>query len=312
MMSPIRLLHSVSPVLIGALCLYFVPLSVLSQETAKPGEDAAPSIKATPAIEASPAVQGTPAAETTPATYDRDVCLNRNKALPDYAKLHELVKDRNTPPLTWVITGDSITHGCRHTHGERNYPEHWIELIRWDRGRFNDAIVNTGISGNKITDLLPDFERRVARFDPQIVSINLGMNDQRNGPDKLAGFTKDMRDAIHRVRALNALPILHIPNPVLEEGHEDVVRNLKLYADALRALADEEQVLLVDHETHWNHFAQDPAVRKTWMNDYVHPNGLGHAEMFKKMAYDLGLFDQKILSCTLGDKTLNTSSPKKS
>ena len=34
-------------------------------------------------------------------------------------------------PLTWVFTGDSITHGAKHTAGCRSYPEHFAERVRW-------------------------------------------------------------------------------------------------------------------------------------------------------------------------------------
>ena len=46
-------------------------------------------------------------------------------------------------PLTWVLTGDSITHGLIHTRGARSYPEHLHELIRGDLGRVQDIVINS-------------------------------------------------------------------------------------------------------------------------------------------------------------------------
>jgi hypothetical protein len=40
-----------------------------------------------------------------------------------------------------------------------------------------DIIMNTGVSGQFSTDLPAHFDWRVLRFNPDVVSINLGMND---------------------------------------------------------------------------------------------------------------------------------------
>src|SRR6185369_10691115 len=52
--------------------------------------------------------------------------------------------------LTWVFTGDSITHGALHTLGWRSYPEHFAERVRWELKRMRDVVINTGISGDTI------------------------------------------------------------------------------------------------------------------------------------------------------------------
>ena len=67
-------------------------------------------------------------------------------------------------PLTWVLTGDSITHGLVHTQGGRTYPEHLHEIVRGELGRVHDAVIDTAISGWRIVQLLEDFDRRVATW----------------------------------------------------------------------------------------------------------------------------------------------------
>lgn len=71
----------------------------------------------------------------------------------------------------------SITHGAWFTNGARTYPEHLAERVRGELLRFRDIIINTGVSGEISTGLLADFEWRVLRFNPDVVSIKLGMND---------------------------------------------------------------------------------------------------------------------------------------
>src|SRR4029077_19894017 len=48
-------------------------------------------------------------------------------------------------PLTWVFTGDSITHGALHTLGWRSYPEHFAERVRWEQRRMRHVGIHTGI-----------------------------------------------------------------------------------------------------------------------------------------------------------------------
>ena len=48
--------------------------------------------------------------------------------------------------LTWLFYGDSITPVALHTVGWRDYTELFAERIRFEMGRVNDAIINTGIA----------------------------------------------------------------------------------------------------------------------------------------------------------------------
>lgn len=226
--------------------------------------------------------------------------LESNKKLPDFTKLHALVK--NKQPLIWIITGDSITHGAKHTNGMRSYPEHWAELIRWDKKRTQDTVINTGVSGDTMPRILKQWKERVASFSPQIVSLNMGMNDCAGGAENLSQYTNDLKTFVQKVRQINAIPILQVPSVTLS-GNGAREKNLPKYAQAVRDVAKEQKVLLVDHPTHFAQFTNKDTL-KTWMNDPIHPNGLGHAEMFKKMSWDLGFYSNKFPSCKLGEKTL--------
>ena len=83
--------------------------------------------------------------------------------------------------LTWVFTGDSITHGALHTMGCRSYPEHFAERLRWELQRRQDVVINTGISGDRMSRLLQNQDWRVWRFQPDVVSLMMGMNDCTEG-----------------------------------------------------------------------------------------------------------------------------------
>lgn len=118
-------------------------------------------------------------------------------------------------PLNWVITGDSITHGLVHTQGGRSYPEHLHELIRGELERVRDVVLNTAISGNRIVDLLDDWDRRVASWRPDVVTLMIGTNDASDGGPREVitadDYAASLRDFVARVRELGAVPVLQTP-----------------------------------------------------------------------------------------------------
>ena len=103
-----------------------------------------------------------------------------------------------------------------------------------------------------------------------------------------------------RVRALHAVPVLQVPNTVTEPGH---VRTLPAFCKVIRDVAAQVKVLLVDHKADWEKKAGGPdKAPKGWLDDPIHPNGEGHAEMAKTMFRDLGVYDPASAVCRTGEK----------
>jgi lysophospholipase L1-like esterase len=87
-----------------------------------------------------------------------------------------------------------------HTHGGRSYPEHLHELIRGELERVRDIVLNTAISGNRIVDLLDDWDRRVASWQPDVVTLMIGTNDASDGGPRetisAAEYAASLRDFV--------------------------------------------------------------------------------------------------------------------
>ncbi|MDF2510014.1 MAG: hypothetical protein K0Q52_3873 [Microbacterium sp.] len=173
-------------------------------------------------------------------------------------------------PLNWIITGDSITHGLVHTQGGRSYPEHLHELIRGELERVRDIVLNTAISGNRIVDLLGDWDRRVASW--QISA---------------ADYADSLRDFVARVRALGAIPVLQTP-PAIDTRNAPERARIGEFAHAVREVAASEDVILVDQ---FSRFAELGAGGVPWglMNDPFHPSATGHAALALELANVLGI-----------------------
>jgi acyl-CoA thioesterase I len=196
-------------------------------------------------------------------------------------------------PLTWVFTGDSITHGAAHTLGWRSYPEHLAERIRWEMRRVRDMVINTGISGDRLHRMMAEFDARVGRFQPHIVSINFGMNDCVAGADGRETFRKALADCRDRVQALQAQLIVHAPN-FIHYPADPARKDLGAYVEIVREFAAMHKLPLVDHYAEWSEPArsQPPHKLLTLLNDgAIHPNQYGHILMAKATMRAIGIFD---------------------
>ena len=196
-------------------------------------------------------------------------------------------------PLTWVFTGDSITHGASHTLGWRSYPEHMTERIRWEMRRVRDMVINTGISGDRLHRMMTEFDARVARFQPHIVSVNFGMNDCVAGTEGRETFRKALTECGERVRALNAQMLLHAPN-LIHYPADPSRKDLAAYVDIVREYASAQRVPLVDHYAEWSvPERSQPAHRLlVLLNDgAIHPNQYGHILMAQATMRAIGIYD---------------------
>jgi lysophospholipase L1-like esterase len=210
-------------------------------------------------------------------------------AASDLRDLAELLT--STDPLNWVITGDSITHGLVHTHGGRSYAEHLHELIRGELARTRDAVINTAISGHRLPDILGDFDRRVASWRPDVVTLMIGTNDMSTLPGSPlvapADFAASLREFVTRVRSLGAIPVLQTP-PSIDTANAPGRERLTEFADAVREVATSEDVILVDQHARFTELGHG-GVPWGLMNDPFLPNGAGHAALALVLANTLGI-----------------------
>lgn len=200
-------------------------------------------------------------------------------------------------PLTWVFTGDSITHGLIHTRGARNYVDHLHELIRGDLGRVQDTVINTAITGWRADLILSDFDRRVAHWRPDVVTLMIGTNDcttQWLDPIvETEDFASSVTAFVRRVRALGAVPVLQTP-PIADLRHAPDRARIGEFAQAIRDVSAREGVILVDQFAAFAEFSVETGPGNediAWglLDDAFHPSAAGHALLALGLAEELGL-----------------------
>jgi lysophospholipase L1-like esterase len=183
------------------------------------------------------------------------------------------------PNDVWVMAGDSITAQRLHS----NYIE---AFYRTRYPQLHLQFRNSGIGGNRTNHILARFDYDVAAWKPTIVSIELGMNDVGAGDDP-AAYIKGMRELIEKIRGIGAQPVLISSSPVNDgslpdDWKGDRCRRIGPYTDALKKLAEEEKVVMVDQYhpllVMWgkNKQADKPV---NLGGDAVHPGPVGQATM---------------------------------
>ncbi|MDI3408950.1 GDSL-type esterase/lipase family protein [Streptomyces cavernicola] len=204
-------------------------------------------------------------------------------------------------PATWLFTGDSITHGALWTDGWRSYVEHFQERVRWELGKpkNSDFVIDTGVSGSTTNDLTAKFDQRVSAFSPRVVSVMLGTNDVVTSGIGVATYRANLLKLITSIRGLpgRAVPLLQTPNPV-DTTVWPARAALADYAQTMRDVAGEQNVVLVDHFAQWSaDYGDTPPAGL--LGDGLHPDEQGHLVLAHKVFRDLRIFDPTSRVCSL-------------
>ena len=199
-----------------------------------------------------------------------------------------------------VFLGDSITH-------QRLYTQYVEDYLYTQFPRLRLHLHNAGVGGARAADALARFDRDVARYKPDYVTVLLGMNDGTYGTfddETFDIYRLDMLELTRRIRAIGATPILMTPTMFDSRAARALPRRvdvptltlynsvLAYYGGWLREIALENGFGFVDLWSPLNNITlerrkADPTF--TLIRDGVHPGPAGQAVMAASMLRALGL-----------------------
>jgi lysophospholipase L1-like esterase len=190
---------------------------------------------------------------------------------------------RAAAPLTIVCLGDSVTKGVR--SGVKP-EETFCALLKkslTESGR-KARVINAGIGGNTTADALARFDRDVLVQQPTHVVIMFGLNDSWIDTGKTASrltvaeYAANLKKMIATLQERHIVPILMTSNPAIAPryGPERNV-TLKKYVEAMRTVAQEDRILLLDVYARFAELALEGVDLNTLFTDAMHPNPKGHA-----------------------------------
>ena len=163
-------------------------------------------------------------------------------------------------------------------------------------------VVNSGIAGNTTKNGAARFDKDVLEHHPEVVIIQFGINDSavdvwRKPPAStprvaLQDYRKNLAAMVRTLKQRGARVVLMTPNPMtwtpilqklyssppyLPKNPDGMNVVLRDYAEAVRVLAREEKVGMVDVYTAFKQADQNPKHKPGWLcADGMHPDDAGH------------------------------------
>ena len=181
--------------------------------------------------------------------------------------------------ITLVALGDSITYGFPYTP-QYSWVEHIKKVTDWQ-------VVNSGISGDTLDDMLMRLGRDVLAYRPDYVILMGGTNDFYIGmsqPQVRASFLAIM-EALERERS-KVLVGLPLPVDDMTEGA------LRLWRQWLRAYCDKRMLPVIDF--YRDFIDGEGRIREELLLDGCHPRIKGYEVMGQRIIQtlrDLGLIN---------------------
>ena len=162
-----------------------------------------------------------------------------------------------------IFLGDSITQAAESEEGEGTY-KGFITSLRENVSQ-EVELINKGIGGNKVSDLLLRYNDDVLKLKPNIVFIYIGINDVWHKYDWGTGsdidiYEKGLRKIIADIKDVGAKIILCTPTVIGENSGEFKLNNnfkdidtmeimnkdLDAFSDVVRNLSSEFNTDLLD------------------------------------------------------------------
>ncbi|MBE6706484.1 MAG: GDSL family lipase [Ruminococcaceae bacterium] len=194
-----------------------------------------------------------------------------------------------------VFQGDSITDAGRdkrnYHHMGAGYPKYATELMVASNPDVEFEFINQGISGNRTSQLFDRFYSDALAFEPDIISILIGINDlwHRYGGGKIATtdaqFELNYRCILERIRRESNAKIM-ILSPFLldKEPFEGMREDLERMLPIVRKLADEFADVYVPLDKYFEEALKTQPEPLYYSGDGVHPNDNGRAFIGKLYA----------------------------
>lgn len=214
---------------------------------------------------------------TSPSfSLDRFGAEDPHDGLPDHV-------GRSERTLTWMFLGEGFLLDC----GERDWPG-FVELftagLRSRRPRSRDTVIDACTSAFRVRDVLAAFGERITRRNPSVLFLLCGPSDPQAGVSALAGFENALLQFARRASEAGILFVLNTsPVPYFTDDHPSVAAHL-IYAEAVRSIAAELELPLVDHRLDWEQFAVPPGGPGSWYDaDGLAPAAAGHRRIAAKL-----------------------------
>ena len=195
-----------------------------------------------------------------------------------------------------LFQGDSITDAGRdrrnYHHMGGGYPKYASALIAEAFPNTDFEFINFGISGNRTCQLFDRLYKDGIEFQPDIISILIGVNDiwHREGSERIATTDQQIetnyRAILTRLKEQTNAKILILTPYLLDCDNKEWIREgLKTVLPIIEKLADEFADAYVPLHTLFDEAMKTQPEPQFYSGDGVHPNANG-AEFIGKHYFE--------------------------
>lgn len=185
-----------------------------------------------------------------------------------------------------LFQGDSITDAGRDHRNYHNlgdgYPKYAAENIRANFPNTDFEFINFGISGNRTSQLFDRLYTDGIAFQPDVISILIGINDiwHRYGGNKIATTDEQIalnyRKILERIKnETNAKIVILAPFILDAPGREQMIEDLEKVLPIVRGLANEFADVYIPLDEKFSEALKTQPEPLYYSADGVHPNDNG-------------------------------------
>jgi lysophospholipase L1-like esterase len=184
-----------------------------------------------------------------------------------------------------LFQGDSITDAGRdkrnYHHLGNGYPKFAAELISAAHPELDIEFINFGISGNRTSQLFDRLYSDAIAFQPDVISILIGINDIWHRHDHKilttdAQIALNYRCILERLKKETNAKIVILSPYVLDAEDKDYLReDLKTLLPIVRELADEFADAYIPLDKYFDDAVKTAPAKLYYSADGVHPNQNG-------------------------------------
>jgi acyl-CoA thioesterase I len=197
------------------------------------------------------------------------------------------LRRRRAPALTrFLFAGDSVTD-CGRTFfapdvGAGELGSGWVRVVAGELGRREPGlhqVLNAGVAGDRVGDLLARWDRDVVAHAPEVLTILIGVNDALlRPPTPLDAFEAAYAELLCRIPStVERLVVLEpFVLPASDGASELRTRHAANLAFVRSAAASLDGALVVPLDELFEQ-ACTRAAAAWWAPDGVHPSVAGHA-----------------------------------
>jgi len=177
-----------------------------------------------------------------------------------------------------VALGDSITAGYA---VRRGFPSFWKEMLSKKYFDAEVELINAGVSGDTSMDGLARLDYAVLSYEPDLVTINFGINDCVLGFG-LGEFEANFVEMVRRIRAGPNSEILLLSSQPLETPPYDLL--VRDYYWAIERVAKQMDVGFVDIYGAWiEHVGKGMPLSSLIIPGLDHPSEAGYMIMAEEL-----------------------------